>query len=137
MKKNRKGPVHAKVMPTSLAGLIALCVTVTLIYWAVDSKFNQLGQEVQKNERELAAETDRCMREEATWKENLTPESLNGKLFQFGLDMKSATVEQIVRLDRQGRPVEGQPSLVKYRKSPKTNDGAVQRIDGKKPEAER
>ena len=130
MKKNRKRQAHARVLPTSFAGLIALCVTLTLIYWAVDSKFNQLGQEVQKSERDLSANTDECMREEAKWNENFTPENLEKKLLQFGIDMKIATAEQYVLMDKSGRLMEEQVSLVAFRKNPKRIEETAQRIDG-------
>lgn len=129
MKKNRKKQAHVKVLPTSLAGLVMLGVGITLVYWMADSKFNQLGQEVQRAEQMLSRLTDECMRENALWNESITPERLDRKLAHFGLDMKVAELDQIVWLDGNGQVEERQASLLAFRQKPKTiEEGTALRI---------
>ncbi|MDR2850149.1 MAG: hypothetical protein LBW77_06380 [Verrucomicrobiota bacterium] len=114
MKRNRKRTVHARVIPRPAVGAIVLVVTMTLIYWAVDSKCGQFGQDIRRNEQKLAALKDERVRERMLWDKNNTREKLEAALLQNGLAMDYPTAAQVVRMDASGQPVPGQISLVKF-----------------------
>jgi hypothetical protein len=106
--------VHARVIPRPAVGAIVLVVTMTLIYWAVDSKCGQFGQDIRRNEQKLAALKDERVRERMLWDKNNTREKLEAALLQNGLAMDYPTAAQVVRMDASGQPVPGQISLVKF-----------------------
>ena len=117
MRRNRKRQVHVKVLPPSVAGVIVLVVSMVLSYWFMDSKCAQLGQEIRKKEQELALLADECVREEARWNENKTPEKLEQAMLQHGIAMDYPTADQVVRMDARGEPVAGQLSLARFQKA--------------------
>jgi len=118
MRRNRKRQVHAKVLPsTTWAGMIVLVVTLALVYWALDSKCAQLGQEIRKGDLRFAALEDERVREEAKWTERTTPEKLEAAMLQHGIDMSYPAADQWVRMDAGGQPVPGQLSLARFKRS--------------------
>lgn len=117
MRKNRKKRVHAKVLPPSVAGIIVLVVSLVLVYWFVDAKCGQLGQEIRKHEQQLSALEDERVREEARWSEKKTPEKLEQAMLQHGLAMNYPSAEQVVRMDAAGQPVPGQLALARFQRA--------------------
>lgn len=124
MRKNRKKRVHAKVLPPSVAGIIVLVVSLVLVYWFVDAKCGQLGQEIRKHEQQLSALEDERVREEARWSEKKTPEKLEQAMLQHGLAMNYPSAEQVVRMDAAGQPVPGQLALARFQRA----QGAGERV---------
>jgi hypothetical protein len=118
--------VHAKVLPPAVAGMIVLIVTLALVYWVMDSKCAQLGQEIRKCEQKFEALEDERVREEARWSEKNTPEKLEEAMLQHGIAMAYPAADQVVRMDVSGRPAEGQLSLVRFRRNPGWIEKAVQ-----------
>ncbi len=116
MRKNRKRHVNAKVLSPALVGMSVLIVSLTLIYCCLDSKCNQLGQEIRKNEQRFEALEDEYVREEARWNDNRTPEKLNQAMLRHGLEMDYPAPDQMVRIDVSGEPLAGQIALAKFRK---------------------
>jgi hypothetical protein len=117
MRRNRKKRVHAKVLPPSVAGIIVLVVSLVLVYWFVDAKCGQLGQEIRKHEQQLSALEDERVREEARWSEKKTPEKLEQAMLQHGLAMNYPSAEQVVRMDAAGQPVPGQLALARFQRA--------------------
>ena len=116
MRKNRKHYVQSRVLPPpSVAGLIMLVVTLALVFWVMDSKCAQLGQEIRKCEKTFLERENERVREEVRWNEKNTPEKLEQALLQHGLAMDYPAAEQMVRMDAVGQPMEGQLSLRKFR----------------------
>lgn len=124
MRRNRKKKVHAKVLPPAVVGMIVLTVSLVLVYWFMDAKCGQLGQEIRKHEQQLSALEDERVREDARWSEKKTPEKLEQAMLQHGLAMNYPSAEQVVRMDAAGQPVPGQMSLARFQRS----QGAVERV---------
>ena len=124
MKKNRKKKVQIQYLPPMAVGVIVTSVTVALIYWFVDSKCVQLGQEIRKHEQKYASLENERVREAARWDEKKTPEKLERAMLQHGIAMGYATAEQVVRMDSDGRPVPGQISVAKFQR----NRNAIERV---------
>lgn len=114
MRRNRKRRVNTKVLPPSVAGIAVMIVSLVLVYWFMDAKCAQLGQEIRKHEQGLASLEDERVREEARWNEKKTPEKLGQAMLQNGIDMNYPTADQVVRMDVSGRPVPGQLSVVRF-----------------------
>ena len=121
MRKNRKRQVHVKVLPPAVAGLIVLCASLVLIYWGMESKCAELGQEIRQYEQNITTLEDERIREETRWTEKKTPEKLEQAMLQHGLDMVYPSPEQIVRMDARGQPIPGQLALANF--SRKQNAG--------------
>ena len=63
----------------------------------------------------LAALGGGCVRETARWDEMKTPEKLAECLTRFGLEMKTQRQDQIVRMNRDGRPAPNQIAVTRAR----------------------
>lgn len=124
MRRNRKRQVYAKVLPRSVAGLIVLMVTLVLVYWVMDSKCAQLGQEIRKCEQKIQTLNAEYAREESRWSEKNTPEKLEEAMLQHGIAMSYPAADQVVRMDASGLPIEGQLSLARFKRS----QGATERV---------
>lgn len=124
MRRNRKKQVHAKVLPPAVAGIIVLSASLVLIYWGMESKCAELGQEIRQYEQKITALEDERIREETRWNEKNTPEKLEQAMLQHGLDMAYPSSEQIVRMNVMGQPIVGQLSLARL----KQKQNAVARI---------
>jgi hypothetical protein len=139
MKRNRKRQVRAKEMSPSLFFLGIMGVTMMLSYYIVDSKYTQLGKEVQKSEQELANLMDECIRENAKWTAMTTPEGLDDAMARLGVKMRLPTPEQIVWVTDSGQVVEEKIALAKFRHDLKDveNIARNKQTRGKISEAER
>ena len=139
MKRNRKRQVRPKEMFPSLVFLGIVGVGMMLVYNNVDSKYTQLGKEVQKYEQELASLMDECIREDAKWKAMTTPEGLDEAVARLGVKMRLPSPEQIVWVTDSGQVVEGKIALAKFRHDLKDveNIARNKQTRGKISEAER
>lgn len=116
MRKNRKRHVNAKALSPAVVGMSVLIVSLTLTYCCLDSKCNQLGQEIRKHEQRFESLEDERVREESRWNDNRTPEKLNQAMLRHGLQMDYPAPDQMVRLDVAGEPLPGQIAVAKFRK---------------------
>ena len=86
-----------------------------LVYWLFDSRCSAIQREIGKAEKVLAALEADCVRETARWDEMKTPEKLAECLTRFGLEMKTQRQDQIVRMNRDGRPAPNQIAVTRAR----------------------
>lgn len=128
MRRNRKRQVYAKVLPRSVAGLIVLMVTLVLVYWVMDSKCAQLGQEIRKCEQKIQTLDAEYAREESRWSEKNTPEKLEEAMLQHGIAMSYPAADQVVRMDASGLPAEGQLSLARFKRSQSATERVVKTL---------
>ena len=70
-----------------------------------------------EKERTLAKLEDERMRESARWDAMKTADNIDRALLRFGLSMRYAKAEQIVRMDAAGRPKPGQLAVARARKN--------------------
>ena len=124
MRKNCRRRVKTGTLAPAVVVCVIGLVLVALGYWFLDTKCDQLGSEIKRDENRLRKAGDECQRESARWKQNLTPEKLNEALMYHGLTMNRPKDDQIVRMDRRGVPIPGQRSLAKFARN-KQSSGNV------------
>ncbi len=117
MRRNRKIKRHATWTTGSMAvaTLIVCMLLMMLVYWLFDSRCSAIQREIGKAEKVLAALEADCVRETARWDEMKTPEKLAECLTRFGLEMKTQRQDQIVRMNRDGRPAPNQIAVTRAR----------------------
>ncbi|MBR6735234.1 MAG: hypothetical protein IKL96_12670 [Kiritimatiellae bacterium] len=115
MRRNRKIKRHATWTTGSMAvaTLIVCMLLMMLVYWLFDSRCSAIQREIGKAEKVLAALEADCVRETARWDEMMTPEKLAECLTRFGLEMKTQHQDQIVRMNRDGRPAPNQIAVIR------------------------
>ena len=121
MKRNRKKK-HS-IFKAGSMGIVVLIVSgfiMFMAYWSLDSRCTSIQREIGKAERRYEALESECTQEQAHWDTMKTPEKLSEKLMRFGLEMKYARQDQIVRMNADGRPVSGQISVARARQRAKT-----------------
>jgi hypothetical protein len=128
MRRNRKKQVHAKVVPSSVAGIFMLMIGLALLYWVMDSKCDVDGQEIRKYEQKLQSIEAEYAREEARWNEKNTPEKLEEAMLQHGIAMSYPSADQVVRMDTSGRPVAGQLSIARFKRSQSATERVVKTL---------
>lgn len=117
MRKNRKRRANTKVVPRSLVGLIILGATLALLYCGLESKCDQLGQDIRKHEQRFDQLEAERVREATRWSDCKTPEKLNQALLRHGLEMGYPAADQMVRMESaSGQPAPGQIALAKFNK---------------------
>ncbi|MDD2454783.1 MAG: hypothetical protein PHG96_02130 [Kiritimatiellae bacterium] len=127
MRKNRRRHVNAKVLSPAVVGMSVLIVSLTLTYCCLDSKCNQLGQEIRKHEQCFESLEDERVREEARWNDKRTPEKLAQAMLRHGLEMDYPAPEQMVRIGVEGEPLPGQIALAKFRKERSSAERVAQK----------
>lgn len=123
MKRNRKVKKHSNFTLNS-AGVVVLLLTgfmMAMVYWILDSQCSSIAREIGKAEKRYAALEAECVQETARWESLKTPERLSEKLLRFGLEMKYARQDQIVRMTADGRPANGQLSVTRARQRMRTD----------------
>ncbi len=118
MKRNRKVKKHSRctVNSVNFVALIVLSFFALMVYWSQDARCTALTQEIGKAEKEYARLERACQREEMSWEELKTPESLKQALIRHGLDMDVANPgEQVVNMSANGRPSPNQTSVARLR----------------------
>ncbi|MBP7637758.1 MAG: hypothetical protein KBA18_07765 [Kiritimatiellae bacterium] len=128
MRRNRKKQVHAKVVPSSVAGIFMLMIGLALLYWVMDSKCDVDGQEIRKYEQKLQSIEAEYAREEARWNEKNTPEKLEEAMLQHGIAMSYPSADQVVRMDTSGIPVAGQLSIARFKRSQSATERVVKTL---------
>ena len=129
MKRNqfrRNAKTH--VLPCSMPIVLVITLTISglLSYWGLDARCDQLGNDIRRKEIEKRNLENDFVREEARWNANKTPGKLDEALIAHGLVMTYPKEDQLVRMNRIGKPIEGQLSLAKFYRQPK-NSGSVAR----------
>ena len=99
----------------ALVFLIVIGGLAGLFYIRSDCKCTIIQREIDKAERELAALESDYVREMAHWGAMKTPEKLAEHLTRFGLEMKLARQDQLVRMNRDGRPEPNQVTVKRAR----------------------
>ena len=100
MRRNRKIKRHATwtTGAMAVATLIVCMLLMMLVYWLFDSRCSAIQREIGKAEKVLAALEADCVRETARWDE-----------------MKTQRQDQIVRMNRDGRPAPNQIAVTRAR----------------------
>lgn len=116
-RKNKKIKKNSSFTTGSMgvASLILCGFVVMMVYWMFDSKCTAIQRDIDKAEKEYKALETECTRETSTWNSMKTPEKLSAHLTRFGLEMKLTRQDQIVRMNREGRPVPGQIAVTRAR----------------------
>jgi hypothetical protein len=117
MKRNRKRQVKIEFIPKVFVAWIVIVVSVAIGYWFMDSKSQQLNQEIRKYELKYTALENARVREALRWDEKKTRENLEDALLRNGLVMDYPKASQVARLDSRGRLIPGQASLARINKS--------------------
>lgn len=131
MKRNRKMKKHS-AFTASTMGIGVLLLTsfiMAMAYCSLDSRCTSISREIGKAEKRLEALEAECVQEMAHWDAMKTPEKLSEKLLRFGLEMKYARQDQIVRMNADGRPAAGQISVTRARQRVRTSTLAMQSED--------
>ena len=119
-RRNRRRNVQMGVLPKLLVRvviLVSLGAVIPLGYWGLDSKCNQVGQEINKSKTLYASLEGAYLHEEARWMENLTTENLDRAILRHGLAMGYPQAHQIVRVDAEGNPLPRQSSIAYLRRA--------------------
>lgn len=114
--------MHKLPLSTNVIGLLLLSVAGVLGYCVFDAQCNTLGNEIRRKEVEKRNLENEYLREEARWNASKTPAKLEEALIAHGLVMQYPKEEQLVRMDRKGRPVQGQLSIAKFHRNPQGTD---------------
>lgn len=129
MKRNRKVKKHA-IFKSGFVGVIVLIVTgfiMLMAYWSLDSRCASIAREIGTAEKRFSALEAECVQAMASWDGQKTPEKLSEKLVRFGLEMRYARQDQIVRMGAGGSVVSSnQISVVRARQRARTPTVAMQ-----------
>lgn len=109
MRKNRRIKKEA-VVTTGSAGIFALifCVCIAmLVYWSLDQRCTTIGREIGKAERTIKSLETELGRENMKWAEMTSPQKLDEKLVRFGIQMRRQALDQVVKMNIDGRPAQG------------------------------
>ena len=118
MRRKNKKIKKNSFFKTGTAGVVSLMLcgfVMLMVYWMFDSRCTAIQREIDKAEKEFKALETECTRETSAWNAMKTPERLNAHLTRFGLEMKLTRPDQIVRMDRDGRPFPGQVAVSRAR----------------------
>ena len=99
----------------AVATLIFCVLMMMLVYWLFDSRCSAIKREIGKAEKVYEALAADCVREAARWDAMIAPDKLNECITRFGLEMKVQRPDQIVRMNRDGRPVPNQIAVSRAR----------------------
>lgn len=116
MKRNRKLTKRYSgltVHTAWLSALIVVALTTTMIYFIADSRCTQLSQSIGRENLRLEQLKSECVRESARWDGLKTSEKIEAALLHHGLDMDYPKADQIVRMERNGRPCAGQVAVAR------------------------
>lgn len=109
MRRNRRNTKHS-IFKSGSWGAIMLVLSafvMAMVYWQVDSRCTTIAREIGEAEKRLKKLESDYVREAARWDEQKIPDRLSEKLLRFGLEMKYARQDQIVRMNADGRPMPG------------------------------
>ena len=113
--RNKKVKKNA-TFKTGSMGASALLVTGVMMlmgFYVLDSRCNAITREIGKHEKRYASLEAECVRESVRWESLKVQNKLEEKLSRFGLEMRPARQDQIVRMTADGRPAVGQISVAR------------------------
>ena len=116
-RRNRKVNKHSR-FTVNTAGVVALLVTgfaMVMCYCVLGMRCTSIAQELQEAEKVYKQLTKESERVAARWTELMAVDRLDDKLTRFGLEMKLPRVDQVVRLNAEGRPLPGQIAVARAR----------------------
>lgn len=120
MKKNRKRSKKMSVMASRsmhIGAVMVMFFVMVILNLLASSSCTQIMKSIGEKERTLAKLEDERMRESARWDAMKTADNIDRALLRFGLSMRYAKAEQIVRMDAAGRPKPGQLAVARARKN--------------------
>lgn len=120
MKKNRKRSKKMSVMASRsmhIGAVMVMFFVMVILNLLASSSCTQILKSIGEKERTLAKLEDERMRESARWDAMKTADNMDRALLKFGLSMRYAKAEQIVRMDSAGRPKPGQLAVARARKN--------------------
>ncbi|NLL82938.1 MAG: hypothetical protein GX230_01685 [Lentisphaerae bacterium] len=98
MRKNRKHQVHGRLVSVPIVGLAVTALILFCGYMGIDNRCHSCGQLIRDLEKRLDSLEEERLREEAKWNAMKTPDELERRLLQHGINMVYARPEQVVRL---------------------------------------
>lgn len=113
---------------TGLVSLVMTVIIMLMCYLWMDSRCGAISREISRCEKELKDVTAELERTRTRWEEMKVPGKLEEKLVRFGLNMKYARSDQVVRMNADGRPAPGQIAVARARQ--RTALGTVARAVG-------
>ncbi|MCQ2395315.1 MAG: hypothetical protein MJ249_13625 [Kiritimatiellae bacterium] len=116
-KRNRRVKKNV-AFTTNRMGVIALIICVFLVgiaYWTFDARCVAIQHEIGKAEKVTRELNKDLQRETATWSMMTSLGKLDERLNRHGLEMQVQKVEQIVNMNRDGRPKPNQLSVARAR----------------------
>lgn len=120
MRRNRKRSKNMSVMATRsmhIGAVMVMFFVMVILNLLASSSCNQLMKSIGEKEKLLAKLEDDRTRESARWDAMKTSDNIDRALLKFGLSMKYAKPEQIVRMDSAGRPRPGQLSVARAKRA--------------------
>ena len=123
MRKNRKRSKKMSVMASRsmhIGAVLVMFFVMVILNLLASSSCTQIMKSIGEKERTLAKLEDERMRESARWDAMKTADNVDRALLKFGLSMRYARAEQIVRMDSAGRPKPGQLAVARARKNAST-----------------
>ena len=100
MRRNRKHQVHGRLVSVPIVGLVVLSLILLFTYLGLDNRCHARSQLIRDLEKRLASLEEERLREEAKWNGMKTPDELERRLVQHGINMVYARPEQVVRLPK-------------------------------------
>lgn len=126
-RKNHRRHVKTKAFPSFIAISAMLAMLLAVGYGHLHSACAQLGNALGQGEREIENLNKTLQSESIRWKDNFTSEKIRAALRNHGLKMDYPSLDQIVRMDKKGRPVENQLSMNNFRKNRQTQTSVAGR----------
>jgi hypothetical protein len=118
MRKNRKRSKKMSVMASRsmhIGAVMIMVFAMVILNLLATSSCNQVLKSIGEKEKILTRLKKDCERESARWDAMKGPEDIDRALLRFGLSMRYPKPEQIVAMDRLGRPRPGQLSVARAR----------------------
>jgi hypothetical protein len=100
-----------------IGAVLVMFFVMVILNLLASSSCTQIMKSIGEKERTLAKLEDERMRESARWDAMKTADNIDRALLKFGLSMRYAKAEQIVRMDAAGRPKPGQLAVARARRS--------------------
>lgn len=115
-KRNRKRTLYAKRSwySFSFVGMLCLAVGLALCYGACINKNSTLQQDLNTKQADLGKLTEQCLREESRWNAMKSSDNLQRAMARHGIAMELPQAHQIVKMGKNGLPVQNQHSVEWY-----------------------
>ena len=116
MRKNRKCSNRMSVVAERsmhVGAVLFAAFVMTIVNLLASSSGSQLERSNGEKEKQIARLGEDVVRESARWEEMMSVRQLESALLKFGLSMKYARPDQVVRIRADGRPYANQLSLAR------------------------